>query len=171
MNWLGSYRSPIGDLVSRWQVPTTADVGIRAFAATPSSLFREATLGMQEILLSTNGSKEVDSFTRKNGVWSIRKQSDMENTLVEWLEEVLFRAEVEGQWLVDCLIQIGDERLDAQVSYVDESLVEREVEIKAVTRHELEFRHISAGEMVSGIDEYVPEFEGPGWMANVIFDI
>ena len=33
--------------MSWWIMPTTADVGIRAFAATKESVIQEVTLGMQ----------------------------------------------------------------------------------------------------------------------------
>ena len=38
--------------MSAWPRPTTADVGLRAFARSPSRVFDEATMGMQNILIS-----------------------------------------------------------------------------------------------------------------------
>jgi SHS2 domain-containing protein len=49
--------------------------------------------------------------------------------------------------------------------------VEREVEVKAITLHELVLREIQSGEIIVGVDLDIPTFEGPGWMAQVVFDI
>ena len=96
---------------------------------------------------------------------------DLERGLVRWLEEVLYHGSAEGHWLVDAEIEVEEGRIEAQVSWVNSDLVEREVEIKAVTLHELVLREMSEGEMVTGIEPDIPTFNGPGWMAQVIFDI
>ena len=90
-------------------------------------------------------------------------------TLVRWLEEVLYNCEVNRQFLVDCQIKIG-EQLEAQVSWIDADIIEREIEVKAVTRHELECRAVAQGEVIIG-EQSIPDFEGPGWFCKVIFDI
>ena len=46
--------------MSWWIMPTTADVGIRAFSSSINGVIREVTLGMQAILLSELGAKEYD---------------------------------------------------------------------------------------------------------------
>ena len=48
--------------------------------------------------------------------------------------------------------------------------MELEIEVKAVTLHDLLVREVNAEEIVDGIDG-VPSFEGPGWMAQVVLDI
>ena len=68
-------------------------------------------------------------------------------------------------------IEVEEGRIEAQVSWVNSDLVEREVEIKAVTLHELVLREVSNEEMVPGIEPDIPTFNGPGWMAQVVFDI
>ena len=157
--------------MSWWILPTTADIGLRAFAATPQGVFEEATLGMQSILLSEYGAKELPGLVRQTGQWRVEREGDMDNTLVKWLEEVLYQAEVEGRWLVDLQVLLGDDSLEAQVSYVVADDVEREVEIKAVTRHELIFHEVPPGVEFPGAEPDIPTFEGPGWVAQVIFDI
>ena len=128
--------------MSAWPRPTTADIGLRAFAASPSRLISEATLGMQEILLSPNAQKSINQHVRHTSQWQISspvtdgvKHWDL--LLVQWLEEVLYRSEIHQQWLVDCQISAvwgeTDVMLSAQVSWVDSDRVEREIEIKAVT--------------------------------------
>tara|TARA_B110000116_G_C16447936_1_gene407971 strand:+ start:87 stop:560 length:474 start_codon:yes stop_codon:yes gene_type:complete len=157
--------------MSWWIMPTTADVGIRAFAATKESAMQEVTLGMQSILLSDKGEKELAGQTRYTGEWSVDIANSLDNTMVAWLEEVLYQGEVEGRWLVDLQIQLTEESLNSQVSFVNADEVEREVEIKAVTRHELILFEVPAGIEFPGVTPDIPTFEGPGWVAQVIFDI
>ena len=59
----------------------------------------------------------------------------------------------------------------AQVSHVACDEVETEIEIKAVTTHELKFSKVNSGETINSDWEIVPSFEGPGWYADVVFDI
>jgi len=77
----------------------------------------------------------------------------------------------EGKWLVDSSISIGDGSISAQVSWVDSDSVEREIEVKAITMHELLLRKVEEGELLSGVDNDIPSFEGPGWVAQVVLDV
>ena len=111
-------------------------------------------------------------MTRFNGVWSVViYNNDLERGLVKFLEEILYRGSVENQWLVDLAIKIEEDSISAHVSWVNSDFVNREIEIKAVTLHELVFREINKGEIVNGVDPNIPTFEGPGWMAQVVLDI
>ena len=157
--------------MSWWIMPTTADVGLRAFGNSLESVIKETTLGMQSILLSEMGAQNIGSLTRKTGQWSVSIANSSDNTMVAWLEEVLYQGEVEGRWLVDLQVMFDDEELSAQVSYVDSDDVEREVEIKAVTRHELMLTEVEHGAQLLGVETNIPTFEGPGWVSQVIFDI
>ena len=67
-------------------------------------------------------------------------------------------------------ISLDENYLRAQVLWVDSRDVELEIEVKAVTLHDLLVREVNAEEIVDGIDG-VPSFEGPGWMAQVVLDI
>ncbi len=166
--------------MSSWPRPTTADIGLRAFASSPSRLVSEATIGMQDILLSETAQKTLRKHIRHASQWQISspvvegiKHWDL--LLVQWLEEVLYRSEIHQQWLVDCQISVewSDDEvvLSAQVSWVDSDEVEREIEIKAVTSHELQFTELSASEEIRSLWEQVPDFQGPGWFCDVVFDI
>ena len=157
--------------MSWWIIPTTADIGIRAFSSSINGAIREVTLGMQSILLSEVGAKVCANLVCNSGEWGVKISNSNDNTMVSWLEEVLYQGEVEGRWLIDCQIMLGEESLDAQVSYVDASEVEREIEIKAVTRHELILKEIGVGEEFEGMLPNIPNFQGPGWVAHLIFDI
>ena len=166
--------------MSYWPRPTTADIGLRAFALNPQRLFTEATVGMQHILMSDEAIRNVDSHLRHSSQWQIVSEkfdgdADLGLLLVQWLEEVLYRCEVKQQWLVDADFSIEDEedvvRLNANVSWTDAEKIEREIEIKAVTSHELQFKKISTGEELPSPWEQVPNFQGPGWFCDVVFDI
>ena len=166
--------------MSSWPRPTTADIALRAFASSPSRLFTEASIGMQEILLSDEAKKPLNSPPRHTSQWQIEAPHEYENKswdllLIQWLEEILYRAEIHNQWLVDCQLAFTWESevviASGHVSWVESELIEREVEIKAVTSHELQFKELRAGENAYSPWEQVPDFQGPGWFCDVVFDI
>ena len=155
--------------MSFWIRPTTADIGIRAFGRNQNDLLREMTLGMQSILLDDDN--DLNSLTRKAGRWEVLHDGDVEILVVKWLDEVLYRAEVNNEYLVDCQPMIRDGIIESQVSFVSKDDVNYEIEIKAVTTHEFAFRYVSDGETVSSEWEEIPSFNGPGWIGDVVFDI
>ncbi|MBD50833.1 MAG: hypothetical protein CMB08_02795 [Euryarchaeota archaeon] len=158
--------------MSWWILPTTADVGIRAFSTSPSDLLREVTFGLQSIQLSEGDNDQISTINCHSGQWSVPLfESDLERGLVLWLEEVLFHGSIEDKWLMDASFKISNNSIDAQVSWIDSELITREIEIKAVTMHELMFKEISDNEIVEGIEGVIPTFEGPGWVAQVVLDV
>ncbi len=158
--------------MSWWILPTTADIGIRAFSTSPSDLLREVTFGLQSIQLSEEDNNQITTINCHSGRWSVPLfESDLERGLVLWLEEVLFYGSIEDKWLIDASFKISSNSIDAQVSWIDSKLLTREIEIKAVTMHELMFKEISDNEVVEGIEGVIPAFEGPGWAAQVVLDV
>jgi SHS2 domain-containing protein len=158
--------------MSWWILPTTADIGIRAFSSTAVGAITECVLGLQSIQLEDKNPESLNNLTRFNGVWAVViKNNDLERGLVKFLEEILYRGSVEDQWLVDLAVKIDEKSISAHVSWVKSDFVHREIEIKAVTLHELVFREINKGEIVTGVEPNIPTFEGPGWMAQVVLDI
>ena len=156
--------------MSRWILPTTADIGLRAFSCDPEGAMREAALGMQEIQIATGTSDS--ELPRNETNWTIETPTqDYDRILVRWLEEVLYKGQAEGEWLNDVSIEILDGRIQASVITVDSELVKRELEIKAVTMHEIALVEIESGQIIPGVEPDIPSFEGPGWMAQVVFDI
>ena len=127
------------------------------------------TLGMQSILLDDDN--DLNSLTRKAARWEVMHDGDVEILVVKWLDEVLYRAEVHNEYLVDCQPMIRDGIIESQVSFVSKDDVNYEIEIKAVTTHEFAFRYVSDGETVSSEWEEIPSFNGPGWIGDVVFDI
>ena len=55
--------------MSSWLRPTTADVGLRSFAASKERLFEETTAGMQDYLLASEIPSEAIHHT---SVWTVR---------------------------------------------------------------------------------------------------
>ena len=158
--------------MSWWILPTTADIGIRAFSSTAVGAITECVLGLQSIQLEDKNPESLNNLTRFNGVWAVMiNNNDLERGLVKFLEEILYRGSVEDQWLVDLAVKIDEKSISAHVSWVKSDFVHREIEIKAVTLHELVFREINKGEIVTGVEPNIPTFEGPGWMAQVLLDI
>ena len=158
--------------MSWWILPTTADIGIRAFSSSALEVIKEMTLGLQTIQLSDDENPNFESLVRHTGHWSIPLvKSDVERGMVRWLEEVLYQGMTEDQWLVDATFKISNESIEAQVSWVDSNFITREIEIKAVTMHELILREVEEGEIIQGVDADIPTFEGPGWIAQVVLDI
>ncbi|DAC31416.1 MAG TPA: archease [Candidatus Poseidoniaceae archaeon] len=164
--------------MSAWPRPTTADIGLRAFARSPSRLFDEVTLGMQQILVSSESASNSEELVRHSAQWNVAipaTAGDQELLLVHWLEEVLYRSEVHRQWCVSCSVMLREQNGELQahgsVSWVNADDVEQEVEIKAVTTHELQIFEIGVGKTAVSKWEEVPNFDGPGWVADVVFDI
>ncbi|RZD39180.1 MAG: hypothetical protein CXT71_04855 [Methanobacteriota archaeon] len=155
--------------MSYWVRPTTADIGLRAFARNASELVKELTLGMQSILVSDNC--DTNSVVRNVAKWEVQHDGDIDLLVVKWLDEVLYRCEGNDEFLVDCQPMVKDGFIEVQVSFVDKNLVELEVEIKAVTTHEFAFKQVEAGQVIHSQWPEVPSFEGPGWYADVVFDI
>jgi len=155
--------------LSYWVRPTTADVGIRAFGLNPNDLLREMTIGMQSILLADN--QDLNAITRSVARWEVSHEGDPDILIVKWLDEVLYKAEVNNEFLLECQPMIRDGIIEAQVSFVAKDEVELEVEIKAVTTHEFAFKQVGPEEIIPSDWPEVPSFEGPGWYGDVVFDI
>ena len=161
-----------------WAFPTTADIGMRCFAGSQGALFEQAVSTMQGILISDSGMRTAAELSPSSGELSISspiEENTLERLLVLLLEEILFRAEVEDEWITDLSIELcevqGDLRVDAEYEHVDGQQVEREIEIKAVTLHGLRVAHLGVDDSILSDWSEVPRITGPGWYCDVIFDI
>ena len=156
--------------MSRWLLPTTADVGIRAFSSDVTSAITEVTLGLQEVQ-----TEEIDESVLLGAVsenWGVDfPEGDLERCLIRWLEEVLFRGYGEGKWLTECELILKKATIEAKVKWVPTDEISLGIEVKAITMHELVMKELSKQEVVLGVEDLVPSFEGPGWMAQVILDV
>ena len=166
--------------MSYWPRPTTADIGLRAFSNSANNLMIEAALGMQNILLDDESNSNINKHLRHNSQWNVSIDCEEDEffydlLLLKWLDEILYRSEIHQQWFVDGLVNVGHSNgklnLQAQVSWIDCELITREIEIKAVTSHQLKFEQVSHNQEISSKWPEVPSFQGPGWFCDVIFDI
>ena len=169
------YQNDEVNALSSWPRPTTADVGLRSFAPSLPRLFEETALGMQSYLLAQPIPK--DSI-HHSSVWNVqipRHDDEMGLILVKWLEEILYMDEVEEKWLVESSVKVEQNSevimLQAQVLWIPSDEIEKEVEIKAVTRQDLIVSEVGHGEILNSPWVEVPTFEGPGWYSDVVFDI
>lgn len=164
--------------MSFWTLATKADIGICGYANSLPNLFKELSLGMMSLLIPHDAQKNLTRFPRKTAEWRVELDSyhiDYESLALIWLEEILYKLEIENKFLVDgqhIIRQLqGKLVCEVQVSYIDAELVDRNLEIKAVTSHELVIRELSSGETYSPLDTTIPQLVGPAWIGNVIFDI
>ena len=164
--------------MSSWLRPTTADIGLRSFAASFERLFEETSYGMQNYLLESDSAKQIQALIHHSSEWnvSIPLHEEMNSILlVKWLEEVLYQDEVERKWMVESTVRIKTDEdaihLQAHVLWVSSDSIEKEVEIKAVTRQELVVMEVKPNQEVPSKWPEVPSFEGPGWFCDVVFDI
>jgi len=164
--------------MSFWTLSTKADIGICGFANSLPNLFNELSLGMMNLLIAEHEAMNLNKYPRFTAVWRVEIESlhdDYESLTLIWLEEVLYKLEIENKFLVEgqYMIRKLEKNLicEVQVSFIDADLIERNLEIKAVTSHELIVKKLVEGEVYLSIDETIPELVGPAWIGNVIFDI
>lgn len=118
----------------------TADVSLCVWAPTLPALFEQAAKGMMAQMLDLNA---VPRTHRR----LVRVDAgDRESLLVEWLNELLYLREVEGETFVHARVtQLTGTMLEAEVEggAVDENAVFHP--IKAATYHDLAIREVPAG--------------------------
>ena len=129
----------------------TADVGIKVWGESLESLFENTAYSMFDILTELDEVKVKESL----GVEIEGKRTD--ELLADWLRNLLYKFNGEGYLLREFNIEeISKKGLKAKVrgEKLDLSRHTLKTEIKAVTYHGLEVKKT-----------------GPGWEAQVIFDI
>lgn len=158
------------------QFPTTADVGVFSFSPTFEELIDQSTKGMMSILSPQLNSLE-DHQKIRQGQWNSTFDGhiDKEMILLRWLDEILFRREIQNQWYLDGKISIQHTKdsckIFADVIYIDSNEIVPETEIKAVTSHDNLVRYLNANESYFHVDKSIPEIAGPAWISQVIFDV
>ena len=164
--------------MSFWTLSTKADIGICGFANSLPNLFKELSCGMMNLLVAEDIAKQLNKFQRQTAVWRIEIESshqDYESLILIWLEEVLYKLEIDNKFYLDGQYMIREKNhtlvCEVQVSYINSNLVDRNLEIKAVTSHESLIKELNPGEIYYPSDKTIPELVGPAWVGNVIFDI
>ncbi len=137
-------------------VDHTADIGLRVWGGTPAELFESAGRGLAHLmtdprLVRPSESREIVLDAR-----------DLEEALISWLQEMIYRFEVER--FVPAEIEVDEVRLPRVAGRIrgeafDPARHETRLDIKAATYHALEVLRTATGE------------GGDRWEAVVIFDI
>ncbi len=129
----------------------TADIGITAFGKDLPEAFGNAAYAMFEILTDVDKIEETDRF-------DIQVSADsVEELLVRWLDELLYRYETERAICGRFTIENMDDRSLNAVAFgekLDLTRHEIKTEIKSVTYHQLKV-----------------EKKDDGWIVQVIFDV
>ena len=129
----------------------TADIGIAAFGSDLAEAFGEAAYAMFDIITDVDEVKETSSYDVRVSAGNI------EELLVAWLDELLYRYETERILCKRFVIKdMSDLRLSAVVfgEKVDSARHEIKTEIKSVTYHQLKVEETK-----------------DGWRVQVIFDV
>lgn len=112
----------------------TADTGLKAYGKDLSEAFKNAAIGMFDIITDNSSIDDI-------GQYDINlKAQDLEQLLVDWLSELLFLNSAKNLVFGNFDITINDSSLSAHVSgeKFDSNKHKKGVEIKAVTYHMLE---------------------------------
>ena len=165
--------------MSYWPFGTEADIGLRVFGSTINSIFRDNHAGMMSIIAADNLlATEIQQTYSNEFSISLPISESGENfdmLLVSFLEEILYRLEVNEQWVYDARIKVTQNETDAACQgilyYIPKELVNVELEIKAVTTHLLHITKVEADQVVSSDNTDVPDFRGPGYYSDLVFDI
>ena len=155
----GSFKSATGDHLAWSIIETTADMGIR-IDDTVSWLetIEQAIEGMQTFVLTSKPKiesrvSEPIMITRTNSNEII----DFERDLVRILDEIVYRNDVQEEWIVGADVSMDKEAYTISPHVIDGSKVTRSVEVKAITRH--------------GLYVKKPETSTDTWSAQVILDL
>ncbi len=129
----------------------TADIGVRVFGRTYEEVFANAAYALFDFITDLDQVEERTTF-------SVQVEgADAEDLLVRWLNELLFLWESKGLMLKGVTFSRLDERSLAALGrgeVFDPSRHVRNLEIKAVTYHQIQVRQMDGT-----------------WEARVIFDV
>lgn len=166
----------IGENLGFIQFPTTADVGVFSYAPTFEELMDQSAKGMMSILAPSLYNIEPHQDVR-NGQWNsiFDGPIDKEMIMIRWLDEILFRREIQKQWYLDGKISMQHTgngcQIHADVIFINSDVYTPETEIKAVTSHNNFVRSLERNQSFFHEDHSIPEIEGPAWISQVIFDV
>ena len=130
----------------------TADVGLRVFGEDLKELFANAADGLFDLIVA-----DLGTIRPEQAILLTVEAQDLEELFADWLRELLYLCNAE-HWLFSKfeVLDIDSKRLKARCwgELYDPSRHAWEMEIKAVTVHQLRVEEVTAG-----------------WRAQVIFDI
>lgn len=145
----------------KWEViPTTADVGFMAHAATIPELFMVASTALQCIRLGLEPGETLPGSNGDNIVLELKKSQRLDRDLVVWLEEINWIAESKTAAVHIQSVNYDKDVLHASGVLCNDIFLHPVIEVKAVTFHELELSEVfsDSGKVL-------------GYRAKVILDV
>lgn len=139
-------------------IPHTADLKLRVYGTTCEQLFRNAVVGMFQVMMPQAPGCDYRDDRLVCPQLPIThhielRASDLELLLVDFLSEVLYLADSNNEAYLDAAVTIHKTTLQATVHGVSIAGFGKS-EIKAVTYHDLSIKKV-----------------GDGWQAELVFDI
>ena len=129
----------------------TADIGVRAFGKNLEELFKNAAVGMFELIA------DLENVTPQFEKRVTLKEDRVEDLYLSWHQELLFRSSVDHAIYKEFSFQsLTEKNLEATIrgELINFDKHQLKKEVKAVTYHELKV-----------------EKTREGWVGEVIFDI
>ncbi len=129
----------------------TADIGLRARAADLNTLFAEAAKAFFSVI--TENPDEI----RATDELSVAVEADqLDDLMYDWLAELLYLFDTQHVLLCEFDVTVSEGRVTATArgEPIDEQRHRLDMEVKAITYHELKV-----------------ERDGEGWLAEVIVDL
>jgi len=119
----------------------TADFGVRIYGKSLEELFKS---GFEAIM---NAMVEIKEKGEQKELLYTDEAETLEDLLVDFLSEVIFRTIVEGKIFTDCELKIEDTSINVKLFYEDYDPERHRLkkEIKSVTYHNLEIRKTPEG--------------------------
>jgi Uncharacterized conserved protein len=122
------------------QIEHTADVGIKAFGKTLEELFENSAYGMFSVML-----EQYENFSGKSEISIETSADNLEDLLVNWLQEFIYRFEVKSLVFSNFHVRIKDIKTKSLIGsagcdHYSERRYGYPLEIKAVTYHNLEIK-------------------------------
>lgn len=119
----------------------TADFGVRIYGETLEELFKSGFKALVDAMVDFKGHAE------KKEMFYEDTAETLEDLLVDFLSEVVFRTVVEGKIFVDCEIKIEGNSVRGKLFYENfsPSVHRLRKEIKSVTYHDLSIRRTPSG--------------------------
>ncbi|MDI6851933.1 MAG: archease [bacterium] len=119
----------------------TADFGVRIYGKTLEELFKSGFEAIVNAMVENKRKGEQKELTYMD------RAETLEDLLVDFLSEVIFRTIVEGKIFTDCELKIEGTSINAKLFYEDYDPERHRLkkEIKSVTYHNLDIRKTPDG--------------------------
>ncbi len=130
-------------------LPHTADVRLKVFGKTKKELFKNALLGMAEILKKSASKSDFETRSPTSNLIKVHSP-DINSLLVDFLSEVLYQSQINHVLYGEAKFsKFSDNELEAEISGFE--IDEFDEDIKAITYHELDIKKSPANDFFETI--------------------